>query len=163
MQPKHVEFQGHILQVSILEACVLYKCILFKIKSSIFSHDFLLNYLKAPPKKSPPSKKYYWVIPHLHKFYYMPSCRFFFLKKWFYLFIWQREREHKQAKLQAEGEGEAGSLLSRGPNAGMDPRTLGSWPEQKADINPLSHQAPQILHISCACSPLNVFDLFISI
>ena len=33
----------------------------------------------------------------------------------------EREREHKQG-----GEGEAGSLLNREPNAGLDSRTLGS-------------------------------------
>ena len=34
-------------------------------------------------------------------------------------------------------EVEAGSLLE--PDAGLDPRTLGSHPEPKADANPLSH------------------------
>jgi len=34
------------------------------------------------------------------------------------------EREYKQGELQAEGE--AGSLLSKEPDAGLDPRTLGS-------------------------------------
>jgi len=44
--------------------------------------------------------------------------------------IWQREREreHKQGE-EAEGEGEADSPLSREPDAGLDPRILGSWPE----------------------------------
>ena len=32
-----------------------------------------------------------------------------------------------------EGEGEADSFLGREPEAGLDPRTLGSWPEPKAD------------------------------
>ena len=40
----------------------------------------------------------------------------------FYLF----DREHKQGERQAEREGEAGSPLSREPNVGLDPRTLGS-------------------------------------
>jgi len=31
------------------------------------------------------------------------------------------------------GEGEADSPLSREPDAGLNPRTLGSWPELKAD------------------------------
>jgi len=35
----------------------------------------------------------------------------------------QREREHKQGGME---EGEAGFLLSREPDAGLDPRTLGS-------------------------------------
>ena len=30
----------------------------------------------------------------------------------------------------------------REPNARLDPRTLGSQPEPKADAHPLSHQAP---------------------
>ena len=41
------------------------------------------------------------------------------------LFIYLTEREHKQGEQQAE-EGEAGSQLSREPDAGFDPRTLGS-------------------------------------
>jgi len=36
----------------------------------------------------------------------------------------ENEREHKQGELQAEGE--AGSPRSREPDAGLDPRTLGS-------------------------------------
>ena len=36
----------------------------------------------------------------------------------------ESEREYKQGEWQAEGEGEAGSLPSRGPDAGLDPRTL---------------------------------------
>ena len=48
---------------------------------------------------------------------------FFFFR--FYLFIWEREREREQA---ARG-------MSR-YNAGLNPRTLGSWPELKADAQP---------------------------
>ena len=49
----------------------------------------------------------------------------FFLR--FYLFIHEGHREReKQAPC---GE----------PDAGLDPRTLGSWPEPKADAQPLSH------------------------
>ena len=33
----------------------------------------------------------------------------------------------------AKGEGEAGFLLGKEPNAGHDPRVLGSGPELKAD------------------------------
>ena len=35
-----------------------------------------------------------------------------------------KEREHKQGEWQKEGE--AGSPLSKEPDAGLDPRTLGS-------------------------------------
>ena len=53
----------------------------------------------------------------------------------FYLFIYLtegRERERVSTQ-QAEGEGEAGSQLSREPDVGFDPRTLGSQPELKGD------------------------------
>ena len=42
----------------------------------------------------------------------------------FFKFIYLPEREHKQGEQQTEGE--SGSPLSREPNAGLDPRTLGS-------------------------------------
>ena len=48
----------------------------------------------------------------------------FLLKKIYF----ERERERKR-----EGEVEAGSLLSREPNSGLDPRTLGLRLEPKAD------------------------------
>ena len=41
---------------------------------------------------------------------------------------------HKQEEQQAEGDGEAGSPQSREPNAGLNPRTLGSQLELKADV-----------------------------
>lgn len=45
-----------------------------------------------------------------------------------FIFIYSlsREREHKQGKQQAEGEGVAGSPLSREPDLGLDPSTPGS-------------------------------------
>ena len=42
---------------------------------------------------------------------------------------------HTEAKTQAEGE--AGSM--QGPDVGLDPGTLGSHLELKADTQPLSH------------------------
>ena len=48
-------------------------------------------------------------------------------------FIWQRKRKHKQGEHQGEREGEGGSPLSREPDAGLDPRTLESQSELKAD------------------------------
>ena len=42
----------------------------------------------------------------------------------------------REAEAQAEG-GEAGSMQK--PNVGLDPRTPGSCPEPKADVQPLSH------------------------
>jgi len=68
------------------------------------------------------------------------------------------------------GEGEAGFPRSREPNAGLDPRTLGSRPEPKADAERPSHPgAPAVvlLKITSAWSPLEtsgssvfVFDFF---
>ncbi|XP_059021292.1 uncharacterized protein LOC131826016 [Mustela lutreola] len=44
----------------------------------------------------------------------------------------EADRDHEQAERQAEREEEAGFPLSREPDAGLDPRTLGSWHESKA-------------------------------
>ena len=69
-------------------------------------------------------------------FFFLPYtfCHCFnFLKDFIYLFDRERERERAQAGGAAETEGEAGSLLSREPDAGLDSRTLRSGPELKAD------------------------------
>ena len=51
----------------------------------------------------------------------------------------------KEAETQAEGEAvSAGCPLSRQPEAGLDPRTLGSQPGPKADAQPLSHPGAPI-------------------
>ena len=60
------------------------------------------------------------------------AFRIFFLKYLIHLFERAREREcvsaskrmHKQGEQQEEGEGEAGSPLSKEPNVGLDPRAL---------------------------------------
>ena len=66
----------------------------------------------------------------------------FFSFKYFYLFMRERERgrrRHRQREKQAPcGE----------PHVGLDPRTLASRPELKADAQPLSHPAaPQVSHL----------------
>ena len=69
------------------------------------------------------------------------SMGIFFLSLSFFLFffldfinLFVRERERAStAGGAAEGEGEAGSPLSKEPNARLDPRTLESGPEAKAD------------------------------
>ena len=55
---------------------------------------------------------------------YGPHLFFFFLKKDF-IYLREREHEHTQAGGGAEGEG-ADSMLGREPDAGLDPRILGS-------------------------------------
>ena len=42
------------------------------------------------------------------------------------LYLFDREKENKQGEQPSEGEGEVGSLQSREPDAGLDPRTLES-------------------------------------
>ena len=55
------------------------------------------------------------------------NCVLFCFKDLFiYLTVRGEQREHKQGEQQAEGEREAGSQLSREPDMGLDPRTLGS-------------------------------------
>ena len=49
------------------------------------------------------------------------------------LCIHLRERQRAWEKRRAEGEEETDSLLSPEPEAGLYPRTLGSWPELKSD------------------------------
>jgi len=53
---------------------------------------------------------------------------YFFFKGFIYF-----EREKAQAGAGAGAEGEAGFLLSREPDAGLDPGILGSWPGPGAD------------------------------
>ena len=55
----------------------------------------------------------------------------------------ERERDPERGSSSREegvqagevGEGEAGFLLSREPQAGLDPKTLASGPQQKADAS----------------------------
>ena len=63
-----------------------------------------------------------------------------FLKDCIYLFEieqkrGEREREHDGGCKGREGEGEAGSPLNREPDAGLNTRTLGSWPKPKETFN----------------------------
>jgi len=64
----------------------------------------------------------------------LPFFLFFFKILFIYLFVREQESEHKQGEQQAEAE--AGSLLSKEPDVGLYPRTLGSRPELKADTLP---------------------------
>ena len=49
------------------------------------------------------------------------------------IYFKESKSERVQARGTAEEEGEADSLLSSEPNVGLDPRTLGSRPQPKAD------------------------------
>ena len=44
---------------------------------------------------------------------------------------------HRETETQAEGE--AGSLVNKESDVGLDPRNPGSGPKPKADAQPLSH------------------------
>ena len=61
-----------------------------------------------------------------------------------------REREHMGGV--AEGEGEADSQLSREPDLGLHPRTLGSRPEPKAIQAPLQAPILENVHKKRACA-----------
>ena len=50
-----------------------------------------------------------------------------FFKRRFFIYLFMRDTE-REAETQAEGEGE--------PDMGLDPGTLGSCPEPKADAQP---------------------------
>ena len=64
---------------------------------------------------------------------------FFFFK----YFIYLTDRETGRGSIsRAEGKGEAGFPLSREPDVGLHPRTLGSWPEMKAEA--LTRWATQV-------------------
>ena len=55
-------------------------------------------------------------------------------------------RERAQAWLAAEGEGEAGSPLSREPDMGLNPRTLDHDLSRRQKFNGLRHPgAPEIV------------------
>ena len=79
--------------------------------------------------------------PSIHQFYLPPlplSLPLFLSLSSFFLnffplrfYLWETERE-------TQAEREVGSLPTE-PNVGLDPRTLGSRPELKADAQPLSH------------------------
>ena len=58
---------------------------------------------------------------------------FFFLK---ILFIYLRENEWERAWERRRSGGEADSPRSWEPDAGLDPESLGSWPEPKAVVQP---------------------------
>lgn len=59
----------------------------------------------------------------------------YLLKHFLFIYLTERKRERERTQTggAAEEEGEAGSSLSREPDAGLHPRTLRSWPELKAD------------------------------
>jgi len=61
-------------------------------------------------------------------FLFWSSLSFYFILFFFkdFIYLFDREREHKQGEWQAEAEREAGSPPSRETDVGLDPRTLGS-------------------------------------
>ena len=59
-----------------------------------------------------------------------PGLLFLFFFKILFIYLRERERSHERV---AEGEGDTGSQLSRELDTELDPMTLGSLPELKAD------------------------------
>ena len=98
---------------------------------------FFLTYLKINLKhfssrkflRLPQTYNFFISSLFIYKLLFIFIFLFFFLS---YLFIWERERERMRTN-GGEGEGEANFPMSRVPNAGLDPRTLRSRPEQKVN------------------------------
>ena len=72
------------------------------------------------------------------------SRSIFLLQILFTIYLFMRERERERGSVSAwaggvEGGREAGFMLSAEPDRGLDPKTLRSCPEPKADAQPLSH------------------------
>ena len=65
------------------------------------------------------------------------------------IYLFDTQREHKQGQWLTEGEGEAGSLLSRGPNAGARSQDLGIMTWAKGQR--LTDWAPQVTGITVLC------------
>ena len=82
-----------------------------------------------------------WVYIFLWELKYSKLSEIIFFKYFIYLFDTEREITSRQRGRQRERE-EAGSLLSREPDVRLDPRTLRSWPELKAEA--LTHCATQV-------------------
>ena len=81
-----------------------------------------------------------------------------------YWFIYLREREStlvqgSMSRGRAGGEEEADAPLSREPNVGLDPRTLGSWSEMKADADPTD--PPRHLHLQIVLVPPFILCLYL--
>ena len=59
----------------------------------------------------------------------------------------ERERAQAGGVAEAEAEREAGSPLSKEPDAELDPKTLGSRPGPRQQLNRLSHPGVPLLYI----------------
>ena len=85
-----------------------------------------------PPKpvqgsSSWPTHGLTWAQPCLKGFTYVNSWFFWFFFKILFIYLRKSEQERERARVHKPGgEGEAGSLLSRELNVGLNPRTLGS-------------------------------------
>ena len=75
-------------------------------------------------------------------------------------------REHRQGEQQAEGEGGAGSPLSKDPDLGLDSRTSGSWTELRQMLHQLNHPGvpkmqifPPVSHLSLSFLMVIFFNI----
>ena len=80
----------------------------------------------AGPGHRPPQ------FPQQVEFFFFFRFYLRFLKDFIYLFMRDTEKE-----VETQAEGEAGSI--REPGSELDPRTPGSLPEPRADVQPLNH------------------------
>ena len=75
-------------------------------------------------------------------------CDLHLFFKRFYLFIHERDTERASQRLRQRKK----QAACREPNAGLNPRTLGSRPEPKTDAQPLSHPGAPVIYIYYICS-----------
>ena len=61
-------------------------------------------------------------------------------------FFLERESVHTGERSRGrERKSQAGSMFSTEPDAGLDPLTLGSWPEPKSRVTQLTEPPPELL------------------
>ena len=126
--------QDRMISSPILQRSILnYFCFnLYSLRSFLIASSICPHYPRI-----------FWFSFHLfvHSFIHSFTCLtniylfiyIYFFKDFFYPFMRDTQRE-RQRQRQKEKQAPC-----REPNVGLHPRTLGSCPEPKADIQPLSH------------------------
>ena len=65
--------------------------------------------------------------------YFSDFFKSFFFLNILFIYLTGRKPLREETQAGGVGEGESGFPMSREPDVGLDPRTLGSHPEPKAD------------------------------
>ena len=97
------------------------------------------------------------------KWYQVELCFLLIIFYFCFILIFKKNfihlAEHKQGEQQAKGDGEAGSPLSREPDVGLDPSTLGSWPKPMATLSQLSHPGTPHFYFKATLSFFRFFPV----